>query len=83
VKMLESHYATAEEIDTAMKLGAAYPMGPFELMDVVGLDVTLAILERLQQEYRQPSYEPAPLLRHMVDAGFLGRKAGRGFYVYA
>jgi 3-hydroxybutyryl-CoA dehydrogenase len=83
VKMLESHYATAEEIDTAMKLGAAYPMGPFELMDVVGLDVTLAILERLKQEYRQPSFEPAPLLRHMVDAGFLGRKAGRGFYVYA
>jgi 3-hydroxybutyryl-CoA dehydrogenase len=82
VKMLESHYATAEEIDTAMKLGAAYPMGPFELMDVVGLDVTLAILERLKQEYRQPSFEPAPLLRHMVDAGFLGRKAGRGFYVY-
>jgi 3-hydroxybutyryl-CoA dehydrogenase len=82
VKMLESHYATAEEIDTAMKLGAAYPMGPFELMDVVGLDVTLAILERLKQEYRQPSYEPAPLLRHMVEAGFLGRKAGRGFYVY-
>jgi 3-hydroxyacyl-CoA dehydrogenase len=58
-------------------------MGPFELMDVVGLDVTLAILERLKQEYRQPSYEPAPLLRHLVDAGFLGRKAGRGFYVYA
>jgi 3-hydroxybutyryl-CoA dehydrogenase len=83
VKMLESHYATAEEIDTAMKLGAAYPMGPFQLMDVVGLDVTLAILERLREEYRQPSYEPAPLLRHMVDAGFLGRKAGRGFYVYA
>jgi 3-hydroxybutyryl-CoA dehydrogenase len=83
VKMLESHYATAEEIDTAMKLGAAYPMGPFELMDVVGLDVTLAILERLKEEYRQPSYEPAPLLRHMVEAGFLGRKAGRGFYVYA
>lgn len=82
VKMLDSHYATAEVIDTAMKLGAAYPMGPFELMDVVGLDVTLAIIERLQEEYRQPSYEPAPLLRHMVDAGFLGRKAGRGFYVY-
>ncbi len=82
VKMLESHYATAEEIDTAMKLGAAYPMGPFELMDVVGLDVTLAILERLKEEYRQPSHEPAPLLRHLVSAGFLGRKAGRGFYVY-
>jgi 3-hydroxybutyryl-CoA dehydrogenase len=82
VRMLASHYATAEEIDTAMKLGAAYPMGPFELIDVVGLDVTLAIIERLQEEYRQPSYEPAPLLRHMVEAGFLGRKAGRGFYVY-
>ncbi|MTV26961.1 3-hydroxyacyl-CoA dehydrogenase family protein [Nitriliruptoraceae bacterium ZYF776] len=82
VKMLESHYATAEEIDTAMKLGAGYPMGPFELMDVVGLDVTLAIIERLGEEFRQPSYEPAGLLRHLVDAGFLGRKAGRGFYVY-
>jgi 3-hydroxybutyryl-CoA dehydrogenase len=83
VKMLESHYATAEEIDTAMKLGCGYPMGPFELMDVVGLDITLAIMERLKDEYRQPSYEAAPLLRHLVDAGFLGRKAGRGFYVYA
>ncbi len=82
VKMLESHYATAEEIDTAMKLGAGYPMGPFQLMDVVGLDVSLAILERLKQEFRQPSYEPAALLRHLVEAGFLGRKAGRGFYVY-
>ena len=83
VKMLESHYATAEEIDTAMKLGAAYPMGPFQLMDVVGLDITLAILERLKEEYRQPSFEPAGLLRHLVEVGFLGRKAGRGFYVYA
>jgi 3-hydroxybutyryl-CoA dehydrogenase len=82
VKMLESHYATAEEIDKAMKLGAGYPMGPFQLMDVVGLDVTLAILERLKQEFRQASYEPAGLLRHLVEAGFLGRKAGRGFYVY-
>lgn len=83
VRMLDSHYATAEEIDTAMKLGCGYPMGPFELMDVVGLDVTLAILERLQEEYRQPAMTPAPLLRHLVEAGFLGRKVGRGFYVYA
>ena len=83
VKMLDSHYATAEEIDTAMKLGCGYPMGPFELMDVVGLDVTLAILERLREEFRQPSMAPAPLLQHMVEAGFLGRKAGRGFYVYS
>jgi 3-hydroxybutyryl-CoA dehydrogenase len=83
VKMLESHYATAEEIDTAMKLGAAYPMGPFQLMDIVGLDVALAIIDTLHREFREPSYEPAPLLRHMVEAGFLGKKAGRGFYVYA
>lgn len=82
VKMLESHYATAEQIDTAMKLGCAHPMGPFELMDIVGLDVTLAIIERLHREFREPSYTPAPLLRHMVEAGFVGRKAGRGFYVY-
>ncbi len=83
VKMLQSHYATSEEIDTAMKLGCGYPMGPFELMDIVGLDVTLAIIETLHSEFREPSYEPAPLLRHMVEAGFLGKKAGRGFYVYA
>ena len=82
VKMLDSHYATAEEIDTAMKLGCGYPMGPFELMDIVGLDVTLAIIDTLYDEFREPSYEPAPLLRHMVEADFLGRKAGRGFYVY-
>lgn len=82
IRMLESFYATAEEIDTAMRLGCGYPLGPFELMDVVGLDVTLAIIERLRDEFRQPSYEPAPLLRHMVEAGFLGRKAGRGFHVH-
>lgn len=82
VKMLASHYATSEEIDTAMRLGCGYPMGPFELMDIVGLDVTLKIVETLHEEFREPSYEPAPLLRNMVDSGFLGKKAGRGFYVY-
>lgn len=82
VKMLESHYATAEQIDTAMKLGCGYPMGPFELMDTVGLDETLSVIERLHAEYRQPSHAPAPLLRHLVEVGFHGRKTGRGFYVY-
>lgn len=82
VKMLDSHYATAEEIDTAMKLGCGYPMGPFELMDIVGLDVTLAIIETLHDAFKETSYEPAPLLKHMVAAGFLGRKAKRGWYVY-
>ncbi len=82
VRMLESHYATSEEIDTAMKLGCGHPMGPFELMDVVGLDVTLGIIERLHEEFRQPSFTPAPLLRNLVEVGFLGKKVGRGFYVY-
>jgi len=82
VKMLESHYATAEEIDTAMKLGCGYPMGPFQLMDIVGLDVTLAIIETLHGEFREPSFAPAPLLRHMVTSGFLGRKAKRGWHIY-
>ncbi len=65
-----------------MRLGCGYPLGPFQLMDIVGLDVTLKIIETLYDEFREPSYEPAPLLRHMVEAEFLGRKAGRGFYVY-
>ncbi len=82
VAMLGSHYATAEEIDTAMKLGCNYPMGPFELMDIVGLDVTLAIIRALHDEFREPSFQPAELLEHMVEADFMGRKTGRGFYVY-
>ena len=83
VKMLEEGYATAKDIDTAMKLGCGHPMGPFELMDVVGLDVTLEIVKALHTEFREPGFEPAPLLGHMVEAGYLGRKAGRGFHVYA
>jgi 3-hydroxybutyryl-CoA dehydrogenase len=79
VKMLEAHYATADDIDAAMKVGCGYPMGPFELLDVVGLDVALAIERELYSEFREPGFAPAPLLEHLVTAGYLGRKAGRGF----
>jgi 3-hydroxybutyryl-CoA dehydrogenase len=83
VRMLEAHYATADDIDNAMKVGCGYPMGPFELLDVVGLDVALAIQRTLYLEFREPGYAPAPLLEHLVTAGYLGRKSGRGFRVYA
>jgi 3-hydroxybutyryl-CoA dehydrogenase len=83
VKMLEAHYATVDDIDTAMRVGCGHPMGPFELADVVGLDVTLAIQRTLYLEFREPGYAPAPLLEHLVTAGFLGRKTGRGFRDYA
>ena len=79
VKMLEASYATADDIDYAMKLGCGYPMGPFELLDVVGLDVALAIQRELYLELREPGFAPAPLLEHLVTAGYLGRKVGRGF----
>jgi 3-hydroxybutyryl-CoA dehydrogenase len=83
VKMLEAHYATADDIDTAMKLGCALPMGPFELLDVVGNDVSLAIQRELYLEFREPGFAPAPLLEHLVTAGYLGRKTGRGFRDYS
>jgi 3-hydroxybutyryl-CoA dehydrogenase len=83
VKMLEAHYATADDIDAAMKVGCGYPMGPFELLDVVGLDVALAIERELYVEFREPGFAPAPLLEHLVTAGYLGRKTGRGFRVHA
>ncbi|MEU7755318.1 3-hydroxybutyryl-CoA dehydrogenase [Micromonospora sp. NPDC049171] len=79
VKMLEASYSTADDIDHAMKLGCGYPMGPFELLDVVGLDVALAIQRELYLELREPGFAPAPLLEHLVTAGYLGRKARRGF----
>jgi 3-hydroxybutyryl-CoA dehydrogenase len=82
VKMLEGNYAGTDDIDTAMKLGCGYPMGPFELLDVVGLDVSLAIQQTLYREFREPGFAPAPLLEHLVTAGYLGRKAGRGFRDY-
>ncbi|MYS85268.1 3-hydroxyacyl-CoA dehydrogenase family protein [Embleya scabrispora] len=82
-RMLQANYATAEDIDTAIKLGAGYPMGPFELLDVVGLDVSLAIQKVLFAEFREPGWSPVPLLEHLVTAGYLGRKTGRGFRDYA
>ena len=82
VKMLEAHYATADDIDTAMKYGCALPMGPFELLDVVGNDVSLAIQRELYLEFREPGFAPAPLLEHLVTAGYLGRKTQRGFRDY-
>ena len=82
VKMLEAHYATADDIDSAMKVGCGYPMGPFELLDVVGTDVSLAIQRTLYQEFHEPGFAPAPLLEHLVTAGRLGRKTGMGFRDY-
>jgi 3-hydroxybutyryl-CoA dehydrogenase len=83
IKMLEAHYATADDIDTAMKRGCALPMGPFELLDVVGNDVSLAIQRELYLEFREPGFAPAPLLEHLVTAGYLGRKTKRGFRDYS
>jgi 3-hydroxybutyryl-CoA dehydrogenase len=83
VRMLAAHYAQADDIDLAMKRGCGYPMGPFELLDVVGLDVSLAIEKVLHKEFRDPGLAPAPLLEHLVAAGCLGRKTGRGFREHA
>ena len=83
VHMHEEGYGTPADIDAAMKLGCGHPMGPFELIDIVGLDVSYAILDSLHEEFRERSYAPAPLLEHMVRAGYLGRKSGRGFYEYS
>jgi 3-hydroxybutyryl-CoA dehydrogenase len=82
VQMLEAHYADADDIDTAMKVGCGLPMGPFELLDVVGLDVSLAIERTLYYEFRDAGFAPAPLLEHLVTAGRLGRKTGKGFRTY-
>jgi 3-hydroxybutyryl-CoA dehydrogenase len=83
IKMLEAHYATADDIDSAMKVGCGYPMGPFELLDVVGNDVSLAIERELYLEFREPGFAPAPLLEQLVTAGRLGRKTGKGFRDYS
>lgn len=79
IAMASSNYASLDDIDAAMKLGCAYPLGPFELLDVVGLDVSLAIINTLYREFREPGFAPAPQLEQLVKAGFVGRKVGRGF----
>lgn len=80
IRMYESGMASLADIDKAMKLGCAHPMGPFGLIDLIGLDIVAAISESLYAEYREPHYSPPPLLARMVSAGLLGKKSGRGFY---
>ncbi|WP_416139983.1 3-hydroxybutyryl-CoA dehydrogenase [Halomonas sp. HK25] len=80
--LLQEGVASAEDIDESMKLGAAHPLGPLALADLIGLDVCLSIMEVLQEGFGDPKYRPCPLLRRMVAAGYLGRKSGRGFHVY-
>jgi len=82
VRLFDAGVATRDDIDAAMKGGCNFPMGPLELLDLVGLDTSLAILEALYAEFKDPNYAPAPLLRRMVSAERLGRKTGAGFYEY-
>ena len=83
IRMLESGFATAEDIDTGMVEGCAHPMGPLHLADLIGLDTTMAVADSLYAEFKEPLYASPPLLSRMVEAGLLGRKAGRGFYDYS
>ena len=82
VRMLEEGFADREAIDSGMKLGCGHPMGPLQLCDFIGLDVVDAVCESLHAEFKRAEYAPPPLLKRMVEAGWLGRKAGRGFYEY-
>jgi 3-hydroxybutyryl-CoA dehydrogenase len=82
IRVYESGLATLDDIDAAMKLGCGYPMGPFTLLDLVGLDTAMYVAEVMFEEFREPRYAPPPLLKRMVMAGQLGRKTGQGFYRY-
>ena len=82
IRMAESGFATVEDIDQAMVLGCAHPMGPLTLTDLVGLDTVKAIADKMYEEFKEPLYSPPPLLLRMVEAGRLGKKTGHGFYVY-
>lgn len=82
IRMFESGFASAEDIDNGMVLGCAHPMGPLALTDLIGLDTTKAVAESMYAEFKEPLYSPPPLLLRMVDAGLLGKKSGRGFYDY-
>ena len=82
IRMLESGFATADDIDTGMVKGCAHPMGPLRLADLIGLDTVQAVAESLYSEFKEQLYTPPSLLLRMVEAGLLGRKAGRGFYEY-
>jgi len=82
IRMCESGFASAEDIDRGLVLGAAHPQGPLALADLIGLDTTKAVADSLYEEFKEPLYAAPPLLQRMVEAGLLGRKAGRGFYSY-
>ena len=82
IRMLESGFASAEDIDTGMVVGCAHPLGPLALTDLIGLDTTLAVAESLYEEFKEPHLAPPPLLSRMTQAGLLGRKSGQGFYAY-
>ena len=82
IRMFESGFASAEDIDTGMVEGCNHPMGPLHLTDLIGLDTTLAVAQSLYEEFKEPLYAAPPMLSRMVEAGLLGRKTGRGFYEY-
>ncbi|WP_326567030.1 3-hydroxybutyryl-CoA dehydrogenase [Amycolatopsis rhabdoformis] len=82
IRMVESGFATAEDIDRGMELGTAHPMGPLRLSDLIGLDTVKAIADSMYDEFKEPTYAAPPLLLRMVSAGLMGKKSGRGFYTY-